>query len=461
MTRMTNTSILANFRKEMGLDKKDATLFTETFQQIFEEALLRDKVVKISKLGTFKLLLVEARKSVDINTGEEIEIAEHYKLTFTPDTSLKEFVNQPLAHLETIELDDNEEVVQQSNLPIGIIEEKEIQEDPLLKLTEQALELKDILADIQGLDSIQTSDVEVETLLNDNINVENSESQDSSQTEVQEVIDNATHTEIQEEIQEMNSNELHTEIQEDKSEEISIDHQVETLEEKPIESAEDKIVKIENNKQSEAIISGQEAVAAINREDSQSNKKTSKAWIFIASFLFLAIIGLLFYQNRDFFNKSENIVEIKVDVVDSLDRENLLDQSTTDSLLVQDLISDTSATLVEQDLIENNIYIDKTSPIYSDKFSDIFNIKREHTEFIDTVVLNEGSRLTWISLKQYGHKDFWVYIYEANMDIVKNPNSIRIGTALRIPKLDSALIDANNPESIEYARYLHDVYVKK
>ena len=69
--------------------------------------------------------------------------------------------------------------------------------------------------------------------------------------------------------------------------------------------------------------------------------------------------------------------------------------------------------------------------------------------------------MTWISLKQYGHKDYWVYIYEANRDIVKNPNAIKIGTKLRIPKLAEELIDTTNPETIEYARYLHDVYVKR
>jgi hypothetical protein len=51
--------------------------------------------------------------------------------------------------------------------------------------------------------------------------------------------------------------------------------------------------------------------------------------------------------------------------------------------------------------------------------------------------------------------------FSANRDIVKNPNSIKIGTKLRIPKLADELIDANNPETIEYARYLHDVYVRR
>ena len=90
MTKITNAAILSAFRKKMDLNKQDVSAFADAFQSIFQEALLRDKIVKISGLGTFKLLLVESRKSVNVNTGENIEIAEHYKLTFTPETSLME-----------------------------------------------------------------------------------------------------------------------------------------------------------------------------------------------------------------------------------------------------------------------------------------------------------------------------------------------------------------------------------
>ena len=117
MVKLTNTNILSAFRKQMGIPKADETAFAEAFQSIFEEALLRDKVLKINGLGTFKLIPVESRKSVNVNTGEEIEIASHYKLTFTPDAVLKYKVNEPLAHLETIELDEDVVVKNQEKIP--------------------------------------------------------------------------------------------------------------------------------------------------------------------------------------------------------------------------------------------------------------------------------------------------------------------------------------------------------
>ena len=107
MVKITNSNILSVFRKQIGISKADEIAFAEAFQSIFEEALLQDKILKISGLGTFKLIPVESRKSVNVNTGEEIEIAGHYKLTFAPDASLKDKVNEPLAHLETVELDED------------------------------------------------------------------------------------------------------------------------------------------------------------------------------------------------------------------------------------------------------------------------------------------------------------------------------------------------------------------
>jgi nucleoid-associated protein YgaU len=209
-------------------------------------------------------------------------------------------------------------------------------------------------------------------------------------------------------------------------------------------------------------VSGQDIIDSINKEDYKSDSKHSKGWIWVAIVLFLGIIGLLVYQNIDFFVPIEGteIDTLTVTVVEEAEPMEDIIPQIEDSVLCSDIEMDSIEVVEPQNQIDT-IVVDKTSPIYSEQFSDIFNRKREYTEFIDTVVLNEGSRLTWISLKQYGHKDYWVYIYEANRDIVKNPNAIKIGTQLRIPKLAEELIDTTNPETIEYARYLHDVYVRR
>ena len=445
MAKITNTIILSTFRKQLGISKTDEVAFVEAFQSTFEEALLRDKMLKISGLGTFKLIPVESRKSVNVNTGEEIEIAGHYKLTFTPDLALKDKVNEPLAHLETMELDANnddssEVIVEQLHVsPIKEAESIELpqsQDDPLQKLTEQALELKDILADIQGF-GVATQDlVEEETIVED---------------KAEEIIV---------------APEVINEEQEPDTKEVVVAPQEAPKHEEPKQEApqtpvvETPIVEPSPKPQESTSVVAKDIVNAINQEDNKSANKRSSAWIWVAVILFLGVIGLLVYQNLDFF--SQPIIE-EVDALVVADEEPQPEQIITqpeDSILASTIETDTVAEL-EPQTPTDTIVVDKTSPLYSEQFSDIFNYKREYTEFIDTVTLNEGSRLTWISLKQYGHKDYWVYIYEANRDIVKNPNAIAIGTRLRIPQLAPELIDTTNPETIEYARYLHDVYVKK
>ena len=445
MAKITNTNILSAFRKQLGISKTDEVAFVEAFQSTFEEALLRDKMLKISGLGTFKLIPVESRKSVNVNTGEEIEIAGHYKLTFTPDLALKDKVNEPLAHLETMELDANnddssEVVVEQLHVsPIKEAESIELpqsQDDPLQKLTEQALELKDILADIQGFGAATQDLVEEETIVEE---------------KAEEIIV---------------APEVINEEQEPDTKEVVVAPQEAPKHEEPKQEApqtpvvETPIVEPSPKPQETTSVVAKDIVNAINQEDNKSANKRSSAWIWVAVILFLGVIGLLVYQNLDFF--SQPIIE-EADTLAVADVEPQPEQIITqpeDSILASTIEADTVAVL-EPQTPTDTIVVDKTSPLYSEQFSDIFNYKREYTEFIDTVTLNEGSRLTWISLKQYGHKDYWVYIYEANRDIVKNPNAIAIGTRLRIPRLAPELIDTTNPETIEYARYLHDVYVKK
>jgi hypothetical protein len=89
----------------------------------------------------------------------------------------------------------------------------------------------------------------------------------------------------------------------------------------------------------------------------------------------------------------------------------------------------------------------------------LFDGPRVYTSFLGTEKINEGSRLTWISAKYYGLKDFWVYIYEANKSLIENPDRIPTGIEIKIPKLDKRLIDKNNPLCLQKAKELHDLYV--
>jgi len=74
--------------------------------------------------------------------------------------------------------------------------------------------------------------------------------------------------------------------------------------------------------------------------------------------------------------------------------------------------------------------------------------------------MKRGSMLSTFAKQHLGHPYFWVYIYEANSDIIKDPNNVPLGADIKIPKMDPRLIDTNNPECLDYALRLSEKYLK-
>lgn len=90
-----------------GISKHKAENFIRAFFNTIETGLQEDKLVKIKGFGTFKIVSVSSRESVNVNTGERIVLDEHSKITFTPDSVLKELVNRPFSQFQTVVLDDD------------------------------------------------------------------------------------------------------------------------------------------------------------------------------------------------------------------------------------------------------------------------------------------------------------------------------------------------------------------
>lgn len=97
------TSALA---KQYKLSVADATAFVDAIFTIVSSELKNGKQVKIKGLGTFKVQSVKPRESVNVNTGERVLIKGHDKITFTPDTAMKELVNKPFSQFETVVIND-------------------------------------------------------------------------------------------------------------------------------------------------------------------------------------------------------------------------------------------------------------------------------------------------------------------------------------------------------------------
>lgn len=106
-TKILIQDLAKELAAQKSIDKKAALAFVQSFFDVILEGLRTEKYVKIKGLGTFKLVDVESRESMNIHTGERFEIQGHAKISFTPDATLKELINKPFAHFETVPLADD------------------------------------------------------------------------------------------------------------------------------------------------------------------------------------------------------------------------------------------------------------------------------------------------------------------------------------------------------------------
>ena len=104
-------------RNKMG--KRDATIFVSAIFDIIQTSLERDRIAKIKGLGTFKIIDVDDRESVNVNTGERMLIEGHGKITFTPDALMKELVNKPFSQFDTVVLNDGVEIAEAPEAPVN------------------------------------------------------------------------------------------------------------------------------------------------------------------------------------------------------------------------------------------------------------------------------------------------------------------------------------------------------
>ena len=115
-----------------GISVNEAKTFTNTFIDLVNEGLQEDGLVKIKGFGTFKIVEVKDRESINVTTGERILIPGRSKVTFTPDSVMKELVNKPFSQFDTVVLNEGvdfsdidqqtEEITDTENIEESVIE---------------------------------------------------------------------------------------------------------------------------------------------------------------------------------------------------------------------------------------------------------------------------------------------------------------------------------------------------
>ena len=172
------TSALA---KQHNLSADDAAAFVDAFFDIISSELKNGNQVKIKGLGTFKVQAVKPRESVNVNTGERVLIEGHDKISFTPDTVMKELVNKPFSQFETVVINDGVDTEELERIPAEDSSDEvksELVDDATTKNTfeekllveEERTEVEDTKDETNNISSVK-GDAEIEA--EDNLNEKN------------------------------------------------------------------------------------------------------------------------------------------------------------------------------------------------------------------------------------------------------------------------------------------------
>ena len=145
--KLNYSDIVALFSEACGLSIADADAFSTAFFELIVEGLETDGIVKINGLGTFKLIAVENRESVNVNTGERFEIKGHKKLTFTPADSFKETVNAPFALFAPVEVEGEIEGTEETVAETADVADEDISEATIEEPAAPIVEIEETVAD--------------------------------------------------------------------------------------------------------------------------------------------------------------------------------------------------------------------------------------------------------------------------------------------------------------------------
>lgn len=406
--RLTLQDLVDILAENKGITKKDAENFVRELFAVISENIEKKDSVRIKDFGTFKLVKVNSRKSVDVNTGQDIEIPAHYKLGFTPDKSLRDRINAPFAHFETTLLNDG----------VNFEDTEEFSE------TLEALandESEDIVDDVEQ-DAVKEKIEPTEPSIIENVVIEEVVEDLGSidaETEIAETV-----AVDKDEAHELTNEEVDVPIEEEqKEQELSAEVEKEPFVEDLIEGNKAILPKIE-----EAIV---EDDTDDTDEEEYSSHKTL-VWILSICVVLLILGGVYVFRNQIFDTKDTdaNIVAI----------ENNVDALPSDPI-------DSNAGVVDSVALANDTITE-----------DLADNSIQALVPLDTIKIEYGDTMRKLGLKYYGNRSFWVYIYQENIDKINDFNNVPIGTPLVIPAAEKYGIDANSEESLAKARELEEGY---
>ena len=413
--RLTIQDLTDLLAAKHSMTKKDAEAFVKEFFLLIEQALESENTVKVKGLGTFKLIDVDSRESVNVNTGERFQIKGHTKVSFSPDANLRDTINKPFAHFETVVLNENTVL---EDTPIEETEEEESGEEVIPTVIPESIEPQS-----------QPKEEEKEEM---------------SLTEIQPIVEPRS-IEPQSVVVEPKT------VPVEKKEIITAEEIIEQELLRANLKPESTIVlsqegKNEMKKGAEVAQTAIQPTPQKNIPDSSVKEKSPVPYLITIIILVLLLCGgvVLFIYYPDLFSSSSDKnaldmppvttqpVKPEVQLSDTIEQDSVKDikPETPKTSITPTPVVPQKKEAVTPAKTENKVIRQQPSTsVYLDSAS--YKITGTKTKY----TVKEGETLTRVSLRFYGTKAMWPYIVKHNPDVIKNPNNVPYGTTIKIPEL--------------------------
>lgn len=457
--KVTFPELVEQVAQYANTSKRMSELFLKELFATISQSLIDGESVKVKGIGTFKLTEVSPRKSVDVNTGEEIEIPGHKKLSFAPDKDMAEAINQPFMHFETEILDDDVTDDQLAAIDAGVLTEAPAADTPAEEETDDtaAVEAPAAEAPVAAEEEVVMPPVfvapveepepeEAETAAEAPFEPSEevpAEEETPAEVPAQELIDEPEEAVTEEE----------TEIEEEAEQEP-----VTEVDPSAVAEPEDEAEVAETEGEPEAegeMVSEELADERVGQEiDKRRITRRSLLEGFVVGVVTTLIVTLFAYR----------LYLMKGYEATPADEEPFVEHVSTDSMATPEQAlaeNSTEADADKQKADEEQKKADEEKKKAEEEKKKAEEEKQKAEAAKSTTAnvaagttdtIKPGTNLYRMSRKHYGSDKFWVYIYEENKAKYPNPNTIPVGAVLHIPQLEKYGAKAGDPASIATAK---------
>lgn len=455
-----------------GISKKKAETFSRLFFETIEEGLVNDKYVKIKGFGTFKLVPVSERESVNINTGERIQISGHSKISFTPDTLIKDLVNKPFSHFQTVIINEDTDIEELERVETPEETEENYEEEVISSDASDEVSETEVTSSEE--DSSEKSDetekqvqpaipivvsptLEDETekeFADDEPNTSEEEAQtneeddsktvDATTTETAtEVVEEITAEETSEETEksEDTDNEVYASNEENLVAEEKDQEEVTTEEETSAEEEISTEEKDEEEAETEEVLSSSASQCSptdgkVNYiPEEKPHRRGHNWWKIITATLFVLFLMGMSYFSGYFKVFCPPCEEVKT-VIHTNKPASPAQKTVKDSIKASTAPPDSMAVPAKRDSIKEKPTPVVQAPDEKEETKLDPSVPYVITGTRSTHIMKSGETIYRIARRYYGHNDFAPYIIKYND--LKDPDNVNVGTFINLPELTPA-----------------------